>query len=460
MKVKKILAALLVASICSTAALAGCSVSKSDSTSTGGSSTASSTDSKSSSNEPVTVTIKQFKAEIDEQLGKDIEKYKSVAPNVTITYQSIGAGTDIGTVLKADMSAGTMPTIFNAIGPSEYEVYKDYLEDLSDQPWVSHATKGSLDLLTVDGKVYGLPVSTEGLGLVVNKKIFDDAGVDISNLKSMKDFDDAFSKLDAKIKDGSLANVDSCKNLKAVTAVQGAETWVLGDHAENIFLVPEFEGDPFKAYNSKTVEMKYADTYKDYTDMMLKYSEFADNKKGAVTYTYSGNAIPDISTGKVAVIQQGNWAYNEINKIDEETAKNLTLLPMPIGGDNQDAAMISILSQYWTVNSKASDAEKTAAKDFLNWLYQSDEGKDIVVNSFGFIPVFDNYGDLAPSDPLSKAVVDLSSSGKVVNAVFKGTPDGWGQNVFGAAVQAYISGEKTWDEVVKTAQDGWAEAKK
>lgn len=91
----------------------------------------------------------------------------------------------------------------------------------------------------------------------------------------MKDFDDAFSKLDAKIKDGSLANVDSCKNLKAVTAVQGAETWVLGDHAENIFLTPEFEGDPFKAYNSKTVEMKYADTYKDYTDMMLKYSEFA-----------------------------------------------------------------------------------------------------------------------------------------------------------------------------------------
>ena len=269
MKVKKILAALLVASICSTAALAGCSVSKSDSTSTGGSSTASSTNSKSSSNEPVTVTIKQFKAEIDEQLGKAIEKYKSVAPNVTITYQSIGAGTDIGTVLKADMSAGTMPTIFNAIGPSEYEVYKDYLEDLSDQPWVSHATKGSLDLLTVDGKVYGLPVSTEGLGLVANKKIFDDAGIDISNLKSMKDFDDAFSKLDAKIKDGSLSNVDSCKNLKAVTAVQGAETWVLGDHAENIFLTPEFEGDPFKAYNSKTVEMKYADTYKDYTDMML-----------------------------------------------------------------------------------------------------------------------------------------------------------------------------------------------
>ncbi len=459
MKAKRILAILLAATLCSTVALAGCNVSN-DNQSSNGSNNSADKESKPSSDEPVTITIKQFKAEIDEQLGAAIEKYKSVAPNVTITYQSIGAGTDIGTVLKADMSANTMPTIFNAIGPSEYEVYKDYLEDLSDQPWVEHVTEGSLKLLTVDDKVYGLPVSTEGLGLVVNKKIFDDAGIDISNLKTMKDFDAAFSALDAKIKDGSLADKDSCKNLKAVTAVQGAETWVLGDHAENIFLVPEFEGDPFKAYDSKTIEMKYADVYKEYTDMMIKYSEFADNKKGAVSYTYSSNAIPDIATGKVAVIQQGNWAYGEIARIDEATASNLTLLPMPIGGDNQDAAMVSILSQYWTVNAKASDAEKTAAKEFLNWLYQSDEGKDIIVNSFGFIPVFDNYGDLAPSDPLSKAVVDLNKSGKVVNAVFKGTPDGWGQNVFGAAVQAYISGDKTWDEVVKTAQDSWAEAKK
>lgn len=457
---KRVTAMILAAMLCASAVMAGCSASNNKTTSNGGTDSKTESTASTSSDEPVKITIKQFKAEIDEQLGKAIEKYKTVAPNVTIEYQSIGAGTDIGTVLKADMAAGTMPTIFNAIGPSEYGVYKDYLEDLSDQPWVEHATKGTLDLLTVDGKTYGLPVSTEGLGLVVNKKIFDDAGIDISNLKTMEDFDKAFKALDDKIKDGSIADIESAKSLKAVTAVQGAETWVLGDHAENIFLVPEFEGDPFKAYDSKTIEMKYADTYKAYTDMMLKYSEFADNGKGAVAYTYASNAIPDLAAGKVAVIQQGNWAYGEIAKISEDVATNLTLIPMPIGGENQDAAMVSILSQYWVVNKQANDAEKQAAKDFLNWLYQSDEGKDIVVNSFGFIPVFDNYGDMMPSDPLSKAVVQLSKDGKVVNAVFKGTPDGWGQNTFGAAVQAYISGDKTWEEVVKTAQDGWAEAKK
>ena len=38
------------------------------------------------------------------------------------------------------------------------------------------------------------------------------------------------------------------------------------------------------------------------------------------------------------------------------------------------------------VNSNKSDDEKKAAKDFLNWLYTSDEGKKIIIEDCGFIP--------------------------------------------------------------------------
>lgn len=445
---KKRAAALILAAMLCATAFAGCNDNSGSGNSSGGGATG----------ENVKITIKQYKAEIDTELGNVIEQYKKVAPNVEITFTSIGAGSDIGQVLKADMQAGSMPTIFNAIGPAEYDVYKDYLEDLSDQPWVSHANKGALDLMTVDGKIYGLPVATEGLGLIVNKAIFDEAGVDISSLKTQADIDAAFAKVDAKIKDGSLK--EKFPNLEAVTGFQGAETWVLGDHAENIALINEFNGDPFKAYDSKTVEFKYGDAYKAYTDMMIKYSKFADNGQGAVAYTYSKDAVPDLANGKIACIQQGNWAYGEIAKIDENTAKNLTLMPMPIGGENQENAIVTLIPQYWVVNSQASDAEKKAAKDFLNWLYQSEEGMDIVVNTFGFIPVFDNFGDRSPSDPLSKDIVKASADGKIVSAVFKGTPDGWGQNSFGAAVQGYVAGTQTWDQVLETAKTAWADAKK
>lgn len=59
---------------------------------------------------------------------------------------------------------------------------------------------------------------------------------------------------------------------------------------------------------------------------------------------------------------------------------------------------------YWVVNKDATDAQKAAAKDFLNWLYQSEEGKEIVVNEFNFIPAFTNYGDLQAKDGLSRSV--------------------------------------------------------
>ncbi len=48
----------------------------------------------------------------------------------------------------------------------------DYVEDLSDQEWLKNAVDGSLDDVTLDGKVYGIPVSVEGYGLVYNKEIF------------------------------------------------------------------------------------------------------------------------------------------------------------------------------------------------------------------------------------------------------------------------------------------------
>ena len=61
----------------------------------------------------------------------------------------------------------------------------DYVEDLSDQEWLKNAVDGSLDDVTLDGKVYGIPVSVEGYGLVYNKEIFKDAGIDASTLTKM-----------------------------------------------------------------------------------------------------------------------------------------------------------------------------------------------------------------------------------------------------------------------------------
>ena len=67
-------------------------------------------------------------------------------------------------------------------GRGDYKVWEHKIDDLSDQPWVSNAVKGTLDTVTIDGKVYGMPAATEGYGLMYNKDILDKAGIDPEKL--------------------------------------------------------------------------------------------------------------------------------------------------------------------------------------------------------------------------------------------------------------------------------------
>ncbi len=404
--------------------------------------------------EKVDLYILQYKVEIHDALQAAVNKYMELHPNVNITLETVGGGDDIGVVYKSKAAAGQMPDIFNAIGPEECGTYMEYLEDLSDQPWVSHANSGMLDLNTIDGKVYGLPVSAEAFGLIYNKAIFEAAGIDASTLTSYDAIDSAFATLQAKIDAGELK--DKFPDLKNVTAVQGAEKWVLGDHAVNVALAPEFNEDVFAVANAKELQFNFKDAYKAYMELQLKYSANKDDYKGAVAVDYSTAVKELLGLGQVAVIQQGNWIYGDVSSIDQEVADNLAFLPAPIKGYKEDS-IITLVANYWCVNSQSDANKKLVAKDFLNWLYQSDEGKQIVVNEFGFLPVFDNYGDLAPADGLSRSILDFAAQGKAVSAVFKGTPGAsWLQDVFGAKVQGFLTGDLTWDQVFDESAAEWA----
>lgn len=48
--------------------------------------------------------------------------------------------------------------------------------------------------------------------------------------------------------------------------------------------------------------------------------------------------------------------------------------------------------------------------------------------------------------------------GNTTSWIFNAFPAGFG-DVFGNGVQAYVSGEKTWDEVVSDCKDAWSKAR-
>lgn len=133
------------------------------------------------------------------------------------------------------------------------------------------------------------------------------------------------------------------------------------------------------------------------------------------------------------------------------------MLPIPVAGYKEDC-ITSGVPNYWAINKESDEAVKTEAKKFLNWLYQSDEGKEMIVNDFMFIPPFVNYEGIEPKDSLAKEVKRYTEAGKTMPWVLRGFPSEWATSV-GGSVQKYLSDELTWEEAVQEMKDSWKAAR-
>lgn len=433
MKAKKLFPAVMALLFLISVVLVGCS---SDGESSGG----------NESDSKVTVDIFQFKVEFKDQFEEVAKQYEESHDGVKINITTVGGGEDYGAALRSKFASGEEPTIYNIGGPQDVADWTDNLADLSDTAAAKVALEGTLEGVTQDSKVLGLPFNQEGYGLIYNTEVFEQAGINPDEITTYAALEEAVKTLDSK-KDEL--------GLDAVFALPGKEKWVTGLHLSNTFLSPEFEGNVLGTFDSTSVEFEYGDAFKKVLDLQNEYSV-----QPTVSLDYAMQVEELFSTGRVAIIQQGNWVYGSIAGIDEELANNsVSILPIPVEGYKEDSIPVGI-PMYWAVNSQKDDAEVKAAKDFLDWLYTSEDGKTAVLEDFKFIPAYDGFDASKVSDPLGKAVYEYATEGRTIPWVFMGYPTGWGEQQLGVNIQKYISGEMNWDDLVKESQKAWEESRK
>ncbi|WHY78537.1 ABC transporter substrate-binding protein [Neobacillus sp. WH10] len=401
--------------------------------------------SKEDSKGNVTIDVFQFKVEFKKQFEKVAKEYEKEHKGVDINITTVGGGEDYGAALKSKFASGKEPAIYNIGGPQDVKDWQKKLADLSDTKASKAALKGTLDGVTNDGKVLGLPYNQEGYGFIYNKAVFEKAGIDPKSIKSFADLEKAVKTLDSKKKE---------LGLEAVFALPGKETWVTGLHLSNTFLAPEFDNNVLNAYNAKKVDFKYGDAFKKVLDLQNEYSV-----QPTVSLDYSKQVEELFSLQKVAMIQQGNWVYSSIAGIDQDFADNgIGILPIPVEGYKEDAIPVGI-PMYWGVNSNKDEKTVAEAKKFLDWLYTSDKGKETVINDFKFIPAYEGFDASKISDPLSKEIYQYSQDGKTIGWTFMGYPTNWGQNELGVQIQKYLSKDAKWEDVVKTTQAAWEKSR-
>lgn len=389
----------------------------------------------------VTVDIFQFKVEFKDQFEDVVALYEEENPGVNIDITTVGGGEDYGAALRSRFASGNEPAIFNIGGPQDVADWKDNLADLTDTDAAGAALEGTLDGVTVESEVLGLPYNQEGYGFIYNTRLFEEAGIDPASITDFASLEEAVKTLDSK-KDEL--------GLDAVFALPGKEAWVTGLHLSNTFIAPEFEHNVLDAFDAPKVEFEYGDAFKKILDLQNDYSA-----QPTVSLDYSQQVEELFSLERVAIIQQGNWVYGSIAGIDQELADSgVGMMPIPVEGYEEGGLPVGV-PMYWGVNSNQDDEVVEASKDFLNWLYTSDAGKKAVLEDFKFIPAYEGYDTTKITDPMSKAIYEAAESGNTIGWVFMGYPTGWGEDVLGANIQKYLSDEADWEEVVDSAKEAW-----
>ncbi|ANE48549.1 ABC transporter substrate-binding protein [Paenibacillus swuensis] len=389
----------------------------------------------------VTLKIFNFKVEIAEAMNKMKAEYEAANPGVKLEIESVGGGADYGAALKAKVASGETPDIFNNGGYNEMNTWMEHLEDLSDQPWVADVVDAAKEPMTKDGKMYGMPMNLEGYGFLYNKDLFTKAGV-TELPKTLTQLEEAAKKLEA-------AGITPFAN-------GYQEWWILGIHNLNVAFANQASPDEFiKGLNEGTSKIKGNESFNNWSkllDMTVKYGN-----KNPLTTDYN-TQVTLFASGKAAMMQQGNWTQVQIDGIDPNL--NLGVLPMPISEDAaaNDKLYVGVPNN-WVVNKNSKVKEE--AKQFLNWLVTSEEGKKYIVNEFKFIPAFKSIEvtDQTVLGDIATDIITYSKEGKTLSWNWFKYPDGATQE-FGSAMQAYIAKKSDKDGMFDAFQKTWDNLKK
>lgn len=460
-KVTKIAAVFMALCMSASAvALTGCD----DSTSGGESETSKlSSSSKVDTSSVDEIYFLNFKPEISdkyEEIAKQYEEETGIKVKVT----TAASGEYEKTLTTQMANADSAPTIFQINGPVGYQNWKDYCADLSDTEFYNTLTDKSLAVTDGDG-VYGVPYAVEGYGIIYNNAIMEkyfSSDKKSTDYKSMDEIN-SFDKLKEVVED--MTKIKDELGIKGVfgsTSLKTGDDWRWQTHLMNVPLYYEFKSDDASSIvnctNSTELEFKYADNYQNIFDLYTNNSCTEKNQLGSKTVDES---MGEFALGDVAMIQNGNWAWDQIKstKGNVVEADDIKYLPIYTGVEGEENQGLCIGTEnYFAINSQADAAKQQASIDFLEWLFSSDYGKKAVVEELGFIAPFSTFSDdEKPDNPLAKEVLSYMDKEDCysVDWTFLGMPSEQWKQDFGADLLTYVQGQSEWSEVVDNAKASW-----
>ena len=158
--------------------------------------------------------------------------FEAENPGITIEIETHPGGSEGDNLVKTRLATGDMPDLFRYNAGSLFRALNppQNMLDLSNEPFIANIIDSFKPVVSVDGKIYGVPEEAAmGGGVLYNKKIYADLGLSVP--KSWSEF---------------MANNEKIKAAGKAPVIQTfGETWtsqlfVLADYYNVQAAVPDF----------------------------------------------------------------------------------------------------------------------------------------------------------------------------------------------------------------------------
>lgn len=295
---------------------------------------------------------------------------------IEVTVRTVSAD-DHAAELAAELKGENAPTGFQFHRAQEFETFREYCLDLTGTAVLGQMTTGDFNLADTNGAIRAIGYSYEAFGLIVNKELLEQAGYKLENIQN-------FAALKAVAEDIH-SRADQLEfDAFAFPDLTGSSGWRFTRDLVSVPLYYEMRDQG--AFDQQTaITGTYLDQYRQIWDLLI------DNSTGD-TVARAGKAadasLEELGTGKVVFCLHRASVYPDL--VGEAYAmdpQKLAMIPVYCGVEGEENAALCCNDKgYWAVNARASEADRKATLDFLNWIVTSETGIAILEEQFGGVP--------------------------------------------------------------------------
>ena len=375
----------------------------------------------------------------DEYMAEFNKEY----PDIEVEIQTI---TDYAGQMKTRMNSDEYGDLLMLPGDIKPQDFPHFFEPLGDKAELAETYLGLNDR-SFEGVSYGIPTQMNATGMVVNMKVFEDAGIKefpktaedfIKALEAIKENDPEVTPLYTNYAAGwTLSNWDFTRS-----GVSG-----------NPDFTNEMTADTAPFEDGKVM----SDIYKLLFDVSEKKLIEADP-----TTTDWEQSKADMANNKIGVMVLGSWAVPQIQEVAPDNAENITFQAFPM--TTSDGKQFMTVGGDYNLAINVNSKHKDAARKLLDWLVNE---SDYAIDNGGLPTVIgadypqalqaskDAGVDLIEENPAPEGKESLFSDINNQSELGIGTTDNEKQRLIDAAIG---NTKESFEEIMKDFNTRWADA--